>query len=85
MVGAEYVAPSGSHRTWRGQRSRAPTRATTSICCRALRRRCGLEPGDRVLLAAALEDDTLTAYPLAVVDQAIRAYGAAPRAQGEKP
>jgi hypothetical protein len=50
-----------------------------------LRRRWGLEPGDRVLLAAALEDDTLTAYPLAVVDQAIRADGASPSAQGEKP
>jgi hypothetical protein len=51
----------------------------------ALRRRCGLEPGDRVLLAAALEDDTLTAYSLAVVDQAIRAFAASPHAQGEKP
>ena len=51
----------------------------------ALRRRCGLEPGSRVLMAAALEDGTLTAYPLAVVDQAIRAYSPSPRAQGEKP
>ena len=61
-----------------------PNRAYIAIPA-ALRRRCGLEPGDRVLLAAALEDDTLTAYPLAVVDQAIRAYGASPHAQGEKP
>jgi AbrB family looped-hinge helix DNA binding protein len=41
----------------------------------ALRRRCGLEPGDRVLLAAVPGEDTLTAYSLAVVDQAIRARG----------
>ena len=51
----------------------------------ALRRRCGLEPGDRVLLAAAPADGTLTAYPLAVVDQAIRARGAFPQTQGGKP
>jgi hypothetical protein len=51
----------------------------------ALRRRCGLEPGDRVLLAAAPADDTLTAYSLAVVDQAIRAHGAFPPAQGGQP
>ena len=37
----------------------------------ALRRRCGLQPGDRVLLAAVPADDTLTAYSFAVVDQAI--------------
>jgi len=51
----------------------------------ALRRRCGLEPGDRVLLAAVPGDDMLSAYPLAVVDQAIRVYGASPRAQGGQP
>ena len=51
----------------------------------ALRRRCGPLPGDRVLLAAMPGADTLTAYPLAVVDQAIRAYGASPHVQGEKP
>jgi hypothetical protein len=50
-----------------------------------LRRRCGLQPGDRVLLAADPAGDTLNAYSLAVVDQAIRAYDAAPHAQGEKP
>jgi hypothetical protein len=38
-----------------------------------------------VLLAAVPADDTLNAYPLAVVDQAIRAHGAFPHAQGEKP
>ena len=51
----------------------------------ALRRRCGLEPGDRVLLAAVPADDMLSAYPLAVVDQAIRAHGAFPHAYGGKP
>jgi hypothetical protein len=51
----------------------------------ALRRRCGLLPGDRVLLAAAPSADTLTAYSLAVVDQAIRAHGSFPPAQGEQP
>lgn len=40
----------------------------------ALRRRCGLRPGDRVLLAAVLREDVLAAYPLALVDQAIRAH-----------
>jgi hypothetical protein len=50
-----------------------------------LRRRCGLQPGYRVLLAAVPADDTLNAYSLAVMDQAIRAYGAFPHAQGEKP
>jgi len=48
----------------------------------ALRRGCGLEAGDPVLLAALPDQDTLTAYSLAVVDQAIRAHGALPHAQG---
>jgi hypothetical protein len=39
----------------------------------ALRRRCGLRPGDRVLLAVFLDQGTLAAYSLAVVDQALRA------------
>jgi bifunctional DNA-binding transcriptional regulator/antitoxin component of YhaV-PrlF toxin-antitoxin module len=39
----------------------------------ALRRRCGLRPGDQVLLAAWTDEDALAAYPLAVVDSAIRA------------
>ena len=51
----------------------------------ALRRRCGLEAGDQVLLAAFPGEDALAAYCLAVVDQAIRAHGALPHAQGEKP
>ncbi len=51
----------------------------------ALRRRCGLRPGDRVLLAAVPADDTLTACSFAVVDQAIRARGVFPHAQGGQP
>ena len=51
----------------------------------ALRRRCGLEPGDRVLLAAAPADETLTAYSLAVVHEAIRAHGLFPHAHGGQP
>ena len=51
----------------------------------ALRHRCGLEPGDQVLLAALPGEDTLTAYCLAVVDEAIRAHGALPHAHGGKP
>ena len=61
-----------------------PARAYIAIPA-PLRRRCGLRPGDRVLLAAAPGDDTLTAYSLAVVDQAIRAHGALPHAQGGQP
>ena len=36
----------------------------------ALRRRCGLRPGDRVLLAVFPARDALAAYSFAVVDQA---------------
>jgi len=61
-----------------------PTRAYIAIPA-ALRRRCGLRPGDRVLLAAVPRLDTLTAYSLAVVDQAIRAHGSFPHAQGAQP
>ena len=50
-----------------------------------LRRRCGLRAGDRVLLAAAPGQDMLAAYSFAVVDQAIRAHGAFPHAQGGQP
>ena len=38
-----------------------------------LRRRCGLRPGDRVLLAVFPARDALAAYSFAVVDQALRA------------
>jgi hypothetical protein len=51
----------------------------------ALRRRCGLRTGDRVLLAALPGEDTLTAYSLVVVDQAIRAHGPLPRGEGGRP
>jgi hypothetical protein len=40
----------------------------------ALRRRCGLRPGDRVLLAVFPAQDALAAYSFAVVDQALRAH-----------
>ena len=61
-----------------------PGRAYIAIPA-ALRRRCGLWPGDRVLLAAVPGDDMLAAYSFAVVDQAIRAYGAFPHAEGGQP
>jgi bifunctional DNA-binding transcriptional regulator/antitoxin component of YhaV-PrlF toxin-antitoxin module len=51
----------------------------------ALRRRCGLRAGDRVLLAAILAEDALAAYPMAVVDQAIRAHGRLPGHEGSQP
>jgi bifunctional DNA-binding transcriptional regulator/antitoxin component of YhaV-PrlF toxin-antitoxin module len=40
----------------------------------ALRRRCGLRPGDRVLLAVFPDEDALAVYSFAVVDQALRAH-----------
>ena len=58
-----------------------PGRAYISIPA-ALRHRCGLETGDQVLLAAIPGEDALTAYSLAVVDQAIRAHGSSPHALG---
>jgi AbrB family looped-hinge helix DNA binding protein len=51
----------------------------------ALRRRCGLEAGDQVLLAALPDKDSLAAYSLAVVDQAIRAHGSFQHVQGGRP
>jgi hypothetical protein len=51
----------------------------------ALRRRCGLRAGDRVLLAAVPAADMLAAYSFAVVDRAIRAHGAFPHGQGGQP
>ena len=51
----------------------------------ALRHRCGLEPGDQVLLAALPGQDALAACCLAVVDQAIRAHGGFPHAHGGQP
>ena len=51
----------------------------------ALRRRCGLRAGDPVLLAAVPGQDTLAAYPFAVVDQAIRAARPVPARRGGQP
>jgi hypothetical protein len=51
----------------------------------ALRRRCGLGAGDQVLLAALRDQDSVAAYSLAVVDQAIRAHGSFRHVQGGRP
>jgi AbrB family looped-hinge helix DNA binding protein len=52
----------------------------------ALRRRCGLRPGDRVLLAMFPDEDMLAAYSFAVVDQALRAHAPVRRAgEGRRP
>jgi hypothetical protein len=51
----------------------------------ALRSRCGLRPGDRVLLAAIPAEDVLAAYPLAIIDQAIRSCRPALTAAGGTP
>jgi hypothetical protein len=40
----------------------------------ALRQRCGLRAGDRVLLAVLPGQDALAAYSFAMVDQALRAH-----------
>jgi AbrB family looped-hinge helix DNA binding protein len=48
----------------------------------SLRRRCGLRPGDQVLLAAAPGQDTLIAYTFAVVNQALRVHAPLPRGEG---
>jgi bifunctional DNA-binding transcriptional regulator/antitoxin component of YhaV-PrlF toxin-antitoxin module len=50
----------------------------------ALRRRCGLRPGDRVLLAVFPNRDVLAAYSFAVVDQALRAHAPLP-GEGRRP
>ncbi len=50
-----------------------------------LRRRCGLRPGDRVLLAVFPAQDTLAAYSFAVVDQALRAHAPLPGGEGRRP
>jgi bifunctional DNA-binding transcriptional regulator/antitoxin component of YhaV-PrlF toxin-antitoxin module len=51
----------------------------------ALRRRCGLRPGDRVLLAVFPAQDALAAYSFAVVDQALRAHAPIPGGEGRRP
>ena len=48
----------------------------------AVRRRCGLRPGDMVLLAAFPGPDALAAYPIAVVDRALRAHAPLPGTEG---
>jgi len=50
-----------------------------------LRRRCGLRPGDRVLLAVFPDRDALAAYSFAVVDQALRAHAPVPGGEGRRP
>ncbi len=61
-----------------------PTRPCVVIPA-ALRHRCGLHAGDRVLLAALPREDALAVYPLAVVDQTIRARGPFPHREGGQP
>jgi hypothetical protein len=51
----------------------------------ALRRRCGLRAGDRVLLAVFPAQDALAAYSFAVVDQALRAHAPVPGNEGRQP
>ena len=58
-----------------------PARACLAIPA-VLRRRCGLRPGDRVLLAAVPGREVLAAYSFAVVDRALRAHGVFPSAAG---
>ena len=48
----------------------------------ALRHRCGLRPGDPVLLAALPGQDTLAAYTFAVVDRALRPQAALLQREG---
>ncbi len=48
----------------------------------SLRHRCGLRPGDRVLLAVFPGEDALAAYSPAVVDQALRASAPLPYGEG---
>jgi len=47
-----------------------------------LRRRCGLQTGDRVLLAVFPAEDALAAYSFAVVDQALRAHASLAHSAG---
>jgi hypothetical protein len=61
-----------------------PARACLAVPA-TLRRRCGLRPGDRVLLAAVPGQDMLAAYSFAVVDQALRAHGTFPYLTGGRP
>lgn len=58
-----------------------PARACLAIPS-SLRRRCGLCPGDIVLLAALPRQDAVAAYPMAVVDRALRAHAPLPGIEG---
>ena len=58
-----------------------PPRACVPIPA-ALRHRCGLLPGDPVLLTGVPAEDILTAYSLAVVDQALAALIPFPACDG---
>ncbi|HEY5988673.1 MAG TPA: hypothetical protein VIV12_20180 [Streptosporangiaceae bacterium] len=51
----------------------------------ALRRRCGLHAGDRVLLAALPGVDSLAAYPLWVVGHAVVTHAPFPPTEGAQP
>jgi hypothetical protein len=51
----------------------------------ALRRRCGLRAGDRVLLAVFPAQDTLAAYSFAVVHQALLAHTPVSDSEGRRP
>ena len=59
-----------------------PPRSLASPIPAALRHRCGLLPGNPVLLTAVPAEDTLTAYSLAVVDQALAAHIPFPAREG---
>jgi bifunctional DNA-binding transcriptional regulator/antitoxin component of YhaV-PrlF toxin-antitoxin module len=58
-----------------------PARCSIAIPA-GLRHRCGLRPGDQVLLAALPHQDTLAACTFAVVDQALGAHPLFPRREG---
>jgi bifunctional DNA-binding transcriptional regulator/antitoxin component of YhaV-PrlF toxin-antitoxin module len=61
-----------------------PARAYLAIPS-ALRQRCGLRPGDVVLLATIPGQDAIAAYPMAVVDRALRALSPLPCTEGARP
>jgi hypothetical protein len=58
-----------------------PARCAVAIPA-GLRHRCGLRPGDQVLLAALPGEDTLAACTFTVVDQALRTHPLFPRREG---
>jgi hypothetical protein len=58
-----------------------PARCAVAIPA-ASRHRCGLRPGDQVLLAALPREDTLAACTFTVVDQALQTHPLFPRSEG---